>query len=146
MQCLTPITICVCVCVCLFFFSCDCYILKDILQNWSDEDASLILNNLYEMVKPGQRVLIIETVMHTGSFSEERVSKSPNLYMKLFLFNVPQFKSLMDLTMMAFNPAHSRLRTEEEIYFLLEQSGFVDTQTYPTRASYAIIESFPSPQ
>lgn len=52
----------------------------------------------------------------------------------------------MDLTMMAFNPAHSRLRTEEEIYFLLEQSGFVDAQTYPTRASYAIIESFPSPR
>ena len=50
----------------------------------------------------------------------------------------------MDLTMMAFNPAHSRLRTEEEIYFLLEQSGFVDAQTYRTRASYAIIESFPS--
>lgn len=57
----------------VFISSCDCYILKDILQNWSDEDASLILSNLYETVKPSQRVLIIETVMHTGSFSEERV-------------------------------------------------------------------------
>ena len=67
--------------MCLFLFSsCDCYILKDILQNWSDEDASLILNNLYETVKPGQRVLIIETVMHTGSFTEERVSDSPYQY------------------------------------------------------------------
>lgn len=54
---------------------CDCYILKDILQNWSDEDASLILSNLYGIMKTGQRVLVIETVMHTGSYSEERVSK-----------------------------------------------------------------------
>jgi len=49
----------------------------------------------------------------------------------------------MDLTMMAFNPSHSRLRTQEEMYFLLEQSGFVEPQTYPTRAGYSIIESFP---
>ena len=58
----------------LSFFSCDCFVLKDILQNWSDEDASVILSNLYEVVKPGQRVLVIETVMHTGSHSDERVS------------------------------------------------------------------------
>ena len=64
------------------FFSCDCFVLKDILQNWSDEDASIILSNLYEVVKPGQRVLVIETVMHTGSHSDERVScvKCPFLW------------------------------------------------------------------
>jgi len=54
--------------------SCDCFILKDILQNWSDEDAALILNNLFTVVNRGNRVLIIETVLHTGSFSDERVS------------------------------------------------------------------------
>lgn len=48
--------------------------------------------------------------------------------------------------MMAFNPSHSRLRTEEEIYFLLEQSGFIEAQTYPTRAGYSIIEAFPTKQ
>ncbi len=53
---------------------CDCYILKDILQNWSDEDATLILNNLFSVVKKGSRVLVMETVLHTGTFSEERVS------------------------------------------------------------------------
>ena len=52
----------------------------------------------------------------------------------------------MDLTMMAFNPSDSRLRTEEEMYFLLEQSGFVEPQTYATRAGYSIIESFPNKQ
>ena len=56
--------------------SCDCFILKDILQNWSDEDASLILNKLFDVVEKGNRVLIIETILHTGSFSEERVSLS----------------------------------------------------------------------
>ena len=55
-----------------------------------------------------------------------------------------QLKSLMDLTMMAFHPSHSRLRTQEELYFLLQQSGFADPQTYPTRASYSILETFPN--
>lgn len=55
--------------------SCDCYILKDILQNWSDEDASLILNKLSKVVKKGHRVLVMETILHTGSFAEERVRR-----------------------------------------------------------------------
>jgi hypothetical protein len=107
-------------------FECDCYILKDILQNWSDEDAALILQNLHSVMSPDHRLLVIETIMHTGSYSEERL------------------KSLLDLTMMSFHPSHSRLRTEEELFFLLLQSGFSDPQTYPTRASYSIIETFPS--
>lgn len=106
-------------------FDCDCYIMKDILQNWSDEDASLILSNLFKVVQKESRVLVMETILHTGSFSEERL------------------KSLMDLTMMAFNPSHSRLRTEEEIHSLLRQAGFEDAQTYPTRAGYSIVEAFP---
>ncbi len=61
----------------------------------------------------------------------------------IFCFSL-QLKSLMDLTMMAFNPSHSRLRTEEEIYFLLEQTGFVEAQTYTTRAGYSIVEAFPT--
>ena len=50
----------------------------------------------------------------------------------------------MDLTMMAFNPSQSRLRTEEEIRFLLEQTSFVDARTYNTRAGYSIVEAFKS--
>jgi len=50
----------------------------------------------------------------------------------------------MDLTMMAFNPSHSRLRTGEEINFLLEQTGFTDARTYSTRAGYSIVETYPS--
>jgi hypothetical protein len=107
-------------------FECDCYIMKDIIQNWSDEDAAVILQNLRSVMHTDHRLLVIETIMHIGSYSEERL------------------KSLMDLTMMAFHPSHSRLRTEEELYFLLQQSGFADPQTYPTRASYSIIETFPS--
>jgi hypothetical protein len=106
-------------------FECDCYIMKDILQNWSDEDAALILRNLHSVMDSGHRLLLIETIMHIGSYSEERL------------------KSLLDLTMMSFHPSHSRLRTEEELFFLLQQSGYSDPQTYPTRASYSIIETFP---
>ena len=59
---------------CLCFCRCDCYIMKDILQNWSDEEAAVILANLYTVSEQGARLLVIETVLHTGSYSEERVS------------------------------------------------------------------------
>ena len=62
--------------MCCLPCSCDCYILKDILQNWSDEDASLILSNLFSVVKKGHRVLVMETILHTGSLEEERVRSS----------------------------------------------------------------------
>lgn len=105
---------------------CDCYILKDILQNWSDEEAAIILKNLRKAVATGSRILVIERVMHTGSYPEERV------------------KALMDLTMMAFNPSHSRLRSQEELFYLLEDNGFGDAQTYHTRAGYSIVEVYPA--
>ena len=66
--------------------SCDCFILKDILQNWSDEDAALILSNLYGVVNKGNRVLVIETILHTGSFSEERVSGSTLSFHLLIIY------------------------------------------------------------
>jgi len=52
---------------------CDCYILKDILNNWSDEASNIILNNLFAAVTTGNRVLIIERVLHTGGAAEEVV-------------------------------------------------------------------------
>ena len=53
--------------------SCDCYLLKDILENFSDEDASVILATLLSVMKKGNRLLVIERVMHTGTFSDEKV-------------------------------------------------------------------------
>ena len=46
--------------------------------------------------------------------------------------------------MMAFNPSHSRLRTAEELYFLLEEASFADPQLYSTRAGYNVIECYPT--
>ena len=46
--------------------------------------------------------------------------------------------------MMAFNPSHSRLRSQEELFYLLEDTGFGDAQTYHTRAGYSIIEVYPT--
>ena len=57
------------------FFRCDCYILKDILQNWSDEEATVILRNLRSVVKKDNRVIVIENILHTGRHSEEKVRK-----------------------------------------------------------------------
>lgn len=53
---------------------CDCFILKDILNNWSDEASSTILNNLFTAISKGSRILIIERVLHTGGAAEEMVN------------------------------------------------------------------------
>lgn len=53
--------------------SCDCYILKDILENWSDEDAAVILSNVRKVASDKSRLLVIERTLHTGSHSEEKV-------------------------------------------------------------------------
>ena len=55
-------------------YRCDCYILKDILNNWSDEASTSVLNNLFATISKGSRVLIIERVLHTGGPAEEMVS------------------------------------------------------------------------
>jgi len=60
-------------CVAYVHTRCDCYILKDILNNWSDEASNTILNNLFAAVTRGNRVLIIERVLHTGGTAEEVV-------------------------------------------------------------------------
>jgi hypothetical protein len=106
-------------------FECDCYILKDILQDWSDEYAMIILKHLRGVTKKNDKIIIIENVLHTGSYSEERM------------------KSLLDLTMMSFNPSHARLRSADEIYFLLDETNFTNHQIYYTRAGYNVIHSHP---
>ena len=75
-----------------FFFCtiyrCDCYILKDILQNWSDEDAAQILSNLRAVMDTDHRLLVIETIMHTGSYAEERVSSNETFRLCLYLMAI----------------------------------------------------------
>ena len=139
--------------------SCDCYILKDIINNWADDMTTRILENVRKAMQPQSRLLIMERVLHTADYAEEKVSIGTrshththtavcNLQQLLSHYHdnnpLPQFKALMDLTMMAFNPSQSRLRTEEEIRFLLEQTSFVDARTYNTRAGYSIVEAFKS--
>ena len=58
----------------ILLYRCDCYILKDILNNWSDEASSTVLSNLFAIITKGSRVLIIERVLHTGGAAEEMVS------------------------------------------------------------------------
>ena len=64
---------------------CDCYILKDILNNWSDEASNVILTNLFAAVTRGNRVLIIERVLHTGGTAEEVVSVQSCLHVYLLV-------------------------------------------------------------
>ena len=153
--------------------SCDCYILKDIINNWADDTTTRILQNVQKVMPPQSRLLIMERVLHTADHAEEKVSVDTHTYTCTHTLTrtqthkhalthtatcneqrlltcyhdnnvLPQFKALMDLTMMAFNPSQSRLRTEEEIHFLLESTSFVDKRTYSTRAGYSIVEAYSS--
>uniref|UniRef100_A0A1X7UBS2 Uncharacterized protein n=1 Tax=Amphimedon queenslandica TaxID=400682 RepID=A0A1X7UBS2_AMPQE len=45
--------------------------------------------------------------------------------------------------MMSFNPSHSHLHTVDELFFLLQSTGFTDPQFYFTRTTYNIIETYP---
>uniref|UniRef100_A0A1X7TE69 O-methyltransferase C-terminal domain-containing protein n=1 Tax=Amphimedon queenslandica TaxID=400682 RepID=A0A1X7TE69_AMPQE len=61
-------------------FDCDCYILKDILQNWSDEDALLILCKVESVAKRNKsRLVIIEKMIHTDHHAEEKLRERDRL-------------------------------------------------------------------
>ena len=55
------------------FCSCDCFLLKDILNNWSDGACVKLLNNLHLAMRQGDKIIVMERVMHTADFAEERV-------------------------------------------------------------------------
>lgn len=97
----------------------DAYVIKNVLHNWDDEQASVILSNVQRVLRPGGRLLLIEHVIHPG--------------------NAPQYGTLLDLMMLAL--FGSRERTVAEWEALLNASGFHVAQILPTRAELSVIEA-----
>jgi ubiquinone/menaquinone biosynthesis C-methylase UbiE len=97
----------------------DTYIFTNVLHNWGDEDATRILTNCRHAMKPGKRVLIIETVVPADG------RRHP--------------AKIFDLEMLVV--WGGRERTESEYHSLLSRSGFSLRHVTPTFSPLSLVEA-----
>jgi hypothetical protein len=98
---------------------CDAYLLKDILHDWDDAHALQILRAIQQVMQPGQRLLICETLVEPM----ETTLPGP----------------LMDVCMMMIC-REGRQRSRAEVTTLLEQAGLTCTRVLPTALPISIVE------
>jgi SAM-dependent methyltransferase len=99
----------------------DGYVMKFILHDWDDEQSRRILRNIRQSIRPGGRLLLVETVVPRD--------------------NAPHFGKLVDVHMMIMTGG--RERTEAEWRSLLESTGFRLSRVVPTESGFSVIESRP---
>ena len=98
----------------------DAYLLKAIVHDWSDTEATKILRNCRQGIHDDGKILLIEWVLKPS--------------------NEPDFGKLLDLNMLVVLPG--RERTEGEFRDLYAAAGFRLTRIIPT-AGVSIIEGVP---
>lgn len=96
----------------------DAIMLKNILHDWNDDDAQIILRNCRNALSDDGRLLVIDGVIPRG--------------------NEPHPRKLMDIQMLAV--AGGRERTEAEWRKIFSDAGFALTRVIPTAAVINIIE------
>jgi hypothetical protein len=96
----------------------DLYLLKLILHDWTDEQASAILRNIRAAIRPGGRVAIIENLL------PEQIEPHPGY--------------LMDLNMMVMTGG--RERTAADFAALLERTGFKLESVSPTPTPIGVVQ------
>lgn len=99
----------------------DVYLLKWILHDWPDAQALEILERVRAAIRPDGRLLVVESVVPTGS--------------------EPSLAPWMDLNMMVM--VGGRERTEAEYRDLLARAGFRLTRNLPTESVLQILEAVP---
>jgi O-methyltransferase domain/Dimerisation domain len=97
----------------------DAYIMKHIIHDWDDDRALTILGNIRKAMKPGGRVILLESVLQPG--------------------NTPDFGKLIDLEMLLF--PGGRERTEAEFASLFRRAGFELTRIVPTQSPLSVMEA-----
>jgi SAM-dependent methyltransferase len=97
----------------------DAYIMKHIIHDWDDDRSLTILRNIKKAMKPGGRVILLDSVVQPG--------------------NTPDFGKLIDLEMMLF--PGGRERTEAEFASLFRRAGFELTRIVPTQSPLSVIEA-----
>ena len=97
----------------------DAYIMKHIIHDWDDDRALTILANIKRAMKPGGRVILLESVLMPP--------------------NQPDFGKLIDIEMMLM--PGGRERTADEFRALFQRAGFTATRILPTKSPLQVIEA-----
>jgi hypothetical protein len=98
----------------------DCYMMKHIIHDWSDEACVKILRHCREAMNPEGRVLVLDQVLTDGP--EGVMGK------------------LIDLEMLVFTPG-GRERTAAEFATLFEHAGLKLNRVVPTQSPICIVEA-----
>ena len=97
----------------------DVHVLKQIIHDWDDERAMLLLRNCHRAMVPGGRLLLVEMVIPDD--------------------NHPSVAKAMDLNMLVL--LGGRERTGEEYRSLLANAGFHMARIIPTHSPFSMIEA-----
>ena len=97
----------------------DVHLLKQIIHDWDEERAALVLANCHQALAPGGKLLLVEMVVPAD--------------------NRRDFAQAMDLNMLAI--LGGRERTEAEYRTLLEASGFRLEKVIATHSPFSVIEA-----
>ncbi|HSF14245.1 MAG TPA: methyltransferase [Vicinamibacteria bacterium] len=98
----------------------DCYTMKHIIHDWSDDHCRKLLSNVAKVMHPSGSVLVLEIVM----------PESPE----------PHPAKFMDVNMLAMTEGGCE-RTEKEYAALFESSGLALKAIHPTKSPVSIVEA-----
>lgn len=100
----------------------DLYLLSDVLHNWDDDHAVIILANCHKAMVEEGRLVIIQQVLPAGN--DDVIGRFADLNMLVLL--------------------GGRERTADEFRQLLAMAGFTPTRIIGTRVPYSIVEAVPT--
>lgn len=100
----------------------DVYLLSHIIHDWSEEQCLTILGNCRRAMKPGARLLIIESVLPEG--------------------DAPHPGKMLDIVMLSMPGGEER--NEHEYRALLNKAGFRLACVVPTECAVSILEAAPA--
>lgn len=96
----------------------DTYVMRHIIHDWDDEKSLTILRNCHAVMSPGNKLLLVESVIPPG--------------------NEPFMGKFLDLTMMLI--PGGKERTKEEYRELYDRAGFDLVRIVPTTTDVSVIE------
>jgi orsellinic acid C2-O-methyltransferase len=103
----------------------DAYILKNIIHDWEDERAALILRNCHRAATRRAKLLLIERII------------------PLRLEASPEHRTVAYADMAMLVGPGGRERTEDEFRLLLQGAGFELSRVIATAQGYSILEALP---